>query len=232
MSSFPRKKSSPARERLAETVAARQSTESKLANVRASLARLADHEASVTAAEQKLAALNAAEADATLKWAKSGKGDAPAVNADRREEISKALAAARAQAAAAAAARASLEAEASAASANLPGIEKWSKAAIAQIVAEEAEPLIAELTESMRAIAGKQERLKQMFAFVVGAAESLPQRSEEARQVYVAVEPLSQAMQKAFSTPESPLDMAAASGAALREFIGALASDSGVSLSV
>ena len=171
MSSFPRKKSSPARERLAETVAARQSTESKLANVRASLARLADHEASVTAAEQKLAALNAAEADATLKWAKSGKGDAPAVNADRREEISKALAAARAQAAAAAAARASLEAEASAASANLPGIEKWSKAAIAQIVAEEAEPLIAELTESMRAIAGKQERLKQMFAFVVGAAE-------------------------------------------------------------
>lgn|ERR1700722_9023931 len=207
MPTFPTKKSSPARDRLAECLNARSEAEAKIAEVNASLNRLANHENEVAEAERSLAELDSAEASATLEWARAREGDAPAPNADRREEISKALAVARAQAAAAVRARAALTAELNAATQPLSGISVWSSVAIAQIVCEEVEPLFNDLIDAQRNLAAKIERVGQMREFVIAAAERLPKGSEEARQVYVSAEALANDTQRAMSVHEAPLNV-------------------------
>jgi hypothetical protein len=230
MPKFPSKKSSPARDQLAETIAARQEADAKLAAVQSSLARLSEHEAAVHKAERELAALDASEANATLAWAKAGEGDAPAPNVDRRDEINRSLSAARAQAKSAAAARASLEAESVAAANLLPGIRNWTNAAIAQIVVEESTPLIAAAVDTARLLGAEQARIKQVFEFVRNVAESLPKGSREAQAVFGAMTEFGDEMRIAFEPPEAPLSAIVESGAALREFAVALADDSSVSL--
>jgi hypothetical protein len=232
MTKFVSKKSSPARNRLAECLAARREAETKVDEINASLERLAGHENEVAEAERKLALLDSAEASATLEWAKSGDGAAPSPDVDSREEIGKALAAARAQAAAAGRARAALSAELETATRPLAGIQAWTSVFIAQIVCEEFEPLLADLIEHQRTLAARIERIGQMREFVIAAAERLPRGSEEAREVYVAAEALANDTQRAMSVHEAPLDASVASRAALREFVASLHDDSTVALEV
>ena len=108
---FPRKRTSQNRERLAECLSAKAEAEAKVAAVTESMARLAGHEDAVNAARSELQALDIADAAAVTAWAKSGATDAPTTDVDKRESIARALSQAEAQAKAAAAARAALTAE-------------------------------------------------------------------------------------------------------------------------
>jgi hypothetical protein len=230
MPKFPPKKTSPARDLLAETISARHEAEAKLAAIHASLARLAEHEAAVARAESDLASLDAAEASETLVWAKDGAGAAPEPNVGRREEINRSLSAARAQAKAATSARAALESESVEAANLLPGIRNWTSAAIAQIVAEESLPLIAAAIDTARRLAAEQAQLKQVFEFVRDIAESLPKGGREAQAALAAMVEFGDSMRLAFEQPGAPLAEIVASGAALREFVASLATDSTVTL--
>ncbi|HZZ26216.1 MAG TPA: hypothetical protein VFE60_28320 [Roseiarcus sp.] len=227
---FPPKATSQVRSRLQECHAARQDAEAKIAETNASLARLANHENEVAEAERKLALLDSAEASATLEWAKSGDGAAPSPNVESREEIGKALASARAQAAAAVRARASLSAELETALKPLHGIQAWSSVAIAQIVCEEAAPLLADMIDAQQSLAAKMERIGLMREFALAAAERLPKGSEEARVIYVAAEALANNIQRAMAANDAPLDASVATRAALSEFVAALSDDSTVAL--
>jgi hypothetical protein len=184
----------------------------------------------LTAAEQALVRIDADEASATLAWARANEGDAPTPNVDRRDEISRALAVARSQAKAAVSARAALTAEMEAAMSPLAGISVWSNVFVAQIVAEETAPLLADLIEHQRTLAAKIERVGQMREFVLAAAERLPKGSEEARHCYVAAEALANDMQRATAAHQAPLEDVVAARAALREFVSALAEDATVAL--
>src|ERR1700722_13219041 len=186
MPTFPTKKSSPARDRLAECLNERSEAEAKISEVNASLNRLANHENEVAEAERSLAELDSAETRATLEWARAREGDAPAATGR---------------------ARAALTAELNAAAQPLSGISVWSSVAIAQIVCEEVEPLFNDLIDAQRNLAAKIERVGQMREFVIAAAERLPKGSEEARQVYVSAEALANDTQRAMSVHEAPLNL-------------------------
>jgi hypothetical protein len=227
---FPTKRASEARSRLQECLTAKAEAEAKIAQVNASIERLADHEAEVAAAEQALARIDSDEASATLAWARANEGSAPTPNVDRRDEINRALAVARAQANAAVSARAALTAEMEVAMRPLPGIQTWSSVAVAQIVAKETAPLLADLEDAQRNFAAKIERVKMMHEFVIAAAERLPKGSEEARQCYVSAEAMASDMQRAMAAHQAPLDDVVATRAALREFVSALADDAMVAL--
>ena len=230
MPTFPAKKSSPARNRLAECLAARREAETKIATANESMARLAGHEEAVAAARSELTALDIADADAVTRWAKSGEGAAPTTDVDRRDSISRALSQAESQARAATSARAALSAELETATRPLAGIQAWTSVFIASVVCEEVEPLLADLIEHQRSLAAKVERIGQMREFVIAAAERLPRGSEEARQVYVAAEALANDVQRAMSVHEAPLDASVSSRAALREFVASLYEDSTIAL--
>jgi hypothetical protein len=230
---FPSKKSSPLRSRLAECITARQDAYARVAGIQSSLARLADHEAAVAEAERSLAELDAAEASATLAWAKSGDGTAPAPNVESRESISKALATARAQAKAAAGARASLSAEEAAEASKLPAIESWTRSTIAMIVLEEAESLLPELIEAQRQVSARKERLAQIAKFVLAAADAARESGDAgSREIFVEQEHFHQNLQRAAAHHDAPLDAVAASHQALMSFVAALRDDAGVSMAV
>ncbi|HZZ21907.1 MAG TPA: hypothetical protein VFE60_04705 [Roseiarcus sp.] len=112
----------------------------------------------------------------------------------------------------------------------LAGISVWSNVFVAQIVAEETAPLLADLIEHQRTLAAKIERVGQMREFVLAAAERLPKGSEEARHCYVAAEALANDMQRATAAHQAPLEDVVAARAALREFVSALAEDATVAL--
>ena len=195
---FPTKKSSPARATLAEAISARREAEEKLAAIQSSLARIAQHESAVAESERDLAALDAAEASATLAWSKANDGEAPAPDVERRDAINRALSVARSQARAAAAARSSLEAESIAAASALPGIQAWTNVAIAQIIVEESAPAIADLRDAQRLLAAKKERVKQAFEFVRATAETMARGSKESQTAFAAMAELAHDMELAF----------------------------------
>jgi hypothetical protein len=234
MSTFPRKRTSPARSRLAECHAARREAETKIAEVTASLERLAGHENEVAEAERSLAELDSAEASATLSWAKSGEGDAPAPNVDRREEISKALAVARAQAAAAVRARASLSAELNAATQPLSGINTWSNVSIISVVIEESATMMAALVDAIRNAEAKSERLLQVARYLQAHATNAADNPDApgAREIMVANEMFLQDLARARQKHDAPLDAVAASHEALMQFVSDLKTDSTVALEV
>jgi hypothetical protein len=232
MPTFPRKKSSPARDRLAECLTARSEAEAKIAAANESMARLAGHEDAVNAARSELTAIDIADAAAVTLWAKSGDGAAPTTDVERREAISRALSQAESQARAAASARAALAAEMEAATQPLAGIATWSNVAVAQIVAEEMAPLIADLEDAQRSLAAKIERVKMLREHVIASAEGLPKGSEAAREVYLTAEAMAQDMQRAMTSHPAPLDASVSSRAALREFVASLHDDSTVAMEV
>jgi hypothetical protein len=229
---FTTKKSSPSRSRLQECLTARNEALAKIADIQASLHRLIGHEEAVAAARSELTAIDIADAAAVHAWARSGEGDAPSTDVERRDAISRALSQAESQARAAASARASLTAELDAAMLPLAGINAWSQVFTAQIVVEETAPLLAELADAQRNLAAKAERIQQMREFILTSAERLPKGSEEARQIYVAAEAMSQDTQRAMGAHEAPLDATTASRAALRDFVASLSDDSAVALAV
>jgi hypothetical protein len=233
MPTFTTKKSSPSRDRLAECHAAKAEAEAKVATIRSSIERLAGHEAEVAAAEQALARIDAEESQATLAWAKSGAGDAPTPDVDRRDEIDRALAVARSQAKAAAAARASLTAELEAATRPLHDIEAWTKVAIPLIVMEEAEGLMADLRETMLQMVSQKNRLDQISTLVLVHAEAAKEaKNPGTGEIYVAQEAFRQDLQLASALPPAPLDDSAASHEALMRFVADLRSDAAVALEV
>ena len=225
MSTFTKKRTSPSRDRLAECLAAKAEAEAKVASIQSSIERLAGHEEAVNAARSELTALDIADAAAVTAWAKSGEGSAPTTDVERRESIARALSQAESQARAAASARASLSSELETATKPLAGISAWSTVFVAQTVAEEMAPLLADLIDAQRNLAAKIERIQMLREFVLASAERLPKGSEEARQVYVTAEALASDMQRAMASHQAPLDDVVAARAALRDFVSALAED-------
>jgi hypothetical protein len=230
MPTFPTKRASPARARLAECHAARREAEAKIAAANESMARLAGHEEAVAAVRSELTAIDIADAAAVTAWAKSGEGAAPTTDVERREAISRALSQAESQARAAATARAALSADIESAGQPLAGIQTWTTVSIAQIVCEDTAPLLADVVKLQQALAGKIEQIKQMRDFIYSVAERLPKGGEEAREVYVVGNALDADLQLAMSAREAPLDASVAARAALREFVAGLADDSTIAL--
>ena len=230
---FPTKRRSPSRGRLAECLAAKAEAEAKVAAVQSSIERLAGHEAEVAAAERDLAALDQSEANATLAWARANEGDAPTPDVERRESISKSLAAARAQAKAAASARAALTAEMEVATRPLQDIEAWTKVAIPLIAIEEAEGLMAGLRETMAQMAAQKNRLDQIRAFVLTHADAAREsNSPGMSEIFRAQEAFQQDLQLACALPPADLDDSVASHEALMAFVRDLRSDATVALEV
>ena len=230
---FPRKRTSPNRERLAECLSAKAAAAAHVAQVNASIERLAGHEAEVAAAERDLARIDAEESQATLAWAKSGEGSAPTPDAGRRDEINRALSVARSQAAAAVSARAALTAELNAAMRPLTDIEAWVKVSIPLIVVEEAKALMVGLQETMAQMAAQKNRLDQIKTFVLAHADAARESSSPGMgEIFRAQEALLQDLARAESLPPSDLDAAAASHTALMRFVADLRSDASVALAV
>jgi hypothetical protein len=231
MSTFTKKRTSPSRDRLQECHTARQDAEAKIAEINASLARLADHEQAVLAARSELQALDAEDAAKVHAWAKSGEGSAPTTDVDKRESIARALSQAEAQSKAAAAARAALTAEMETAMRPLQDVEAWTKVSIPLIAIEEAESLMAGLRETMAQMASQKNRLDQIRTFVLAQADAAREsNSPGMSEIFRAQEAFHQDLQLAGSLPPSDLDDSAAAHQALMAFVRDLRSDAHVAL--
>jgi hypothetical protein len=151
---FSARAESAARSLLNETNEARSAVDATLASFKASLARLAEAKSAPAAVESELATLDATEAAQMAAWSREAAGSPmPQPDAERRDELDRALRSARSAAAAAAAAETSLTAEAARESAKLAGIETHAKAAAARVILETAEAMIDELVDTAKSLA-------------------------------------------------------------------------------
>ena len=132
----PRPKSA-ARDKLDGAIKARAAVAAKMAALTASVARLVQQIEAVGPAEAALARFDAAQSARLATWAQGGEADVPEADWAQREKLERELAAARATAASAVAAKAGLEAEYTSKANELPPIEMWTRATIAEIVADE-----------------------------------------------------------------------------------------------
>jgi hypothetical protein len=226
---FPRKKTSPARDRLQSILAERAELDTKLAELRASIARLADVERAPEIASNTLARLDA-EAAAEMAAFATGAGAMPEVDEQAREDAQRALSSAQAQARAAATARAGLEAQQTAAAQNIPSMVAYSNAAIADVLAEEIEPLAEEATATFAELVLKHERVVQMVDAIRDIATNL--QGAPLSQASAALGAAATLMSGAFDKPRADFDALLSSRAAINAFVADLRTDSGVALGV
>jgi hypothetical protein len=163
---------SEARLRLRELLGQRAASEQRGASLRVAEQRLVETLNEAARTNKALADFDDESAAAVLAWSKNSldKGEAPQVDAARRQELLIAKAIAGENAAAASAARSQLQVdiqtEARASQSLQPAIEQT----IAEIIAESTGPLFEDLRESIRVAVAKQNLLKQALQVVIGIA--------------------------------------------------------------
>jgi hypothetical protein len=141
---FKSKAKSPARAKLQECIEAHASVAAEMIPLRESIAKLASQSEAVPDAEAAIERLNAKDDHSALLWAR-GEGEQPAPDIEARDRLARELAAARASAASAARASAVIAAQIDQVAGRAPDIEKFKTSAIAEILVEEAEPLLASI---------------------------------------------------------------------------------------
>jgi DNA uptake protein ComE-like DNA-binding protein len=149
---FSTKPTSPARQLLAECNEARADVQATQSAVLQSINRLSEAQAAPAQAEAALARFEAESAAAMSEWSRTGEGDMPTGDAERRETLERTLRNARSAAASAATAAVSLNAEREKELQKLSGIDTHSKLATATVILESVGPLLAELAERGKAL--------------------------------------------------------------------------------
>jgi chromosome segregation ATPase len=197
---------SAARQRLAEMIEARDEIAAKIESLQAALTRLASQQAAEGPLVGELAALDSAEAAKMNEWARSGEGDAPLPDVAKREALNRKLADARAAAEAARRAESGLQAEVARESAKLPSIARAMDLAVADILFEEAEPLIADFLEANRAVAAKASRIEVLRDVVIGMAHAAGDL-EQGRPFFTALEAFDGRLQKVSGRQPPDLDV-------------------------
>jgi hypothetical protein len=219
----PRPKSA-ARDKLDGAIKARAAVEAKLAALTASIARLGQQIEAVGPAQDALARFDSAQSARLSAWAQSAEAEVPEADWAQREKLERELAAARATAASAVAAKAGLEAQYTAKANELPPIEMWTRATVAEIVADEIPPLSEAARKIGAELIAAQQRLVQAVDLVKGIFHCLPP-GEAAALANGAMVKVSQAMSAAHEKPPLDLDRTEASRRAWHAFTSDLRED-------
>jgi hypothetical protein len=138
---FQSKPVTAARSRLTECIEARAALAADLIPLRESIGRLDSQADAVSAAEIALARLDAGEDHQALLWAR-GEGDRPQPDIEARDRLRRELEAAKASKASAERAKATISAQIEQVLSRGPDIERHATAAVAEILCEEAAPMI------------------------------------------------------------------------------------------
>ncbi len=141
MPTFKPKATSAARSRLDECISARAEVDSRLAELQASITKLNSQVAAVAPAEAALANYDATSDHKALLWAR-GAGERPTPDIEARNRLISELASARASAESATRASATLVAEMTNESSKPNDIAKYADAAVIEVIAETATPLV------------------------------------------------------------------------------------------
>jgi hypothetical protein len=170
MSRFTPKPTSPARERLQETIAAREAVNARVAELQASIAKLESEISAPSSAAAALANLAAMEDSAALRWAR-GEGDRPAPDVEQRERLARQMAAEAQSSASATRAKDTLSAELEAERRKLVDIARFTDAAIIEVITDEAAPLINALKAAAIEVASRIESLEVASVLALEMAE-------------------------------------------------------------
>jgi hypothetical protein len=219
----PRPKSA-ARDKLDGAIKARAAVAAKMAALTASIARLGQQIEAVGPAQDALARFDSAQSARLATWAQGAEAHVPQADWQERERLERELSAARATAASAAAAKAGLEAQYTAKANELPPIEMWTRATIAEIVADEIPPLAEAARRIGAELIAAQQRLIQAVDLTKGIFQSLPP-GEAAAAANVAMTKVAKAMSAAHEKPPLDPDKTAASRQAWAAFAADLRED-------
>jgi hypothetical protein len=177
--------------RLRAAVQAVASANEKTTAADAAMARL---RAAIEAVPQHQGAINSlanADSAAFEQWAKTGEGEAPAIDAAAHDAARQALVAAQAKASAATAALQRIEQERMKARAHGEAAQKAIAPLAYQIVLpKRVSELLDELAEIQTAVWHKLAQVEEAHAYLIAAAETLPKGSAESHEVYVTAEKL------------------------------------------
>ena len=199
---------SAARLRLAEMIEAREKISASVDRVNASLSRLASAQTTDAPIAAELQRLDSAETEAFSVWSRSDT-DAPAPTPDaaKRALLTEQLATARSTAEAARRAESGLIAERDRESAKLRGLPHAIDVALAQILVEESEPLIAAFDEANRAVSAKASRIE-ILRDILGTMARSAGDGEPARPFYTLLEAFNTRLQKVSGRLPPDLDTA------------------------
>jgi hypothetical protein len=222
---------SAARLRLAEMIEAREKISASIKRTQISLDRLASAQTADEPLVAELQRLDAAETEAFAAWSR-GDNEAPAPTPDaaKRASLTEQLATARATAEAAKRAEGGLIAERDRESAKLRGLPQAIDVALAQILVEESEPLIAAFDEANRAVSAKASRIE-ILRDILGTMARSAGEGEPARPFYVLLESFSTRLQKVSGRLPPDLDTASRHRLAWFALADQLRSDASAKLS-
>ena len=231
MPTFPKKKVSAGREKLAAITAEKASVEARLAEINASASRLNEASHAAEAASNALARIDSDSAAEMAAWAQTGDGPIPQPPADAREQALRDLAQAQAQAGAAEAARAGINAKAVKEHETLAWLAGCLNAAVAEIMAEEIDELAAAAAAVAIDLKTRHEQIIQgcelIQTFKAGTTGEL------LGEITAIGGRANSAMERAFNTSvESDRDRTAVTRTAWWDFDRDIRSDQGVRLNV
>jgi hypothetical protein len=230
-SNHPAPFASESRERLASMIAARDEATQAMTLAHDALARLQAAQSLAEPVEREIANIDAQETAAIAAWSRTtGEEPAPTPDATKRSELNRRLIDARARADAAKRAVPALEAEYAREAAKAPAIAAWADAATAAILIESTEPLIADFEAANIALSAKAVRLMQLQEVVGDMARRLPEGSEPARQIFVALEAYAGRLQKVLPRAQQDDDAASVSRMAWLDLAGRLHTDANAKL--
>jgi hypothetical protein len=188
-------------------IAAREEISAKIESAQGALTRLASAQTAEAPLVAELQRLDALETEAFSAWSR-GDSDAPAPTPDvaKRALLTEQLAAARAKAEAARRAEGGLIAERERESSKLPGLARAIDAALAEILVEESEPLVADFDETNRIVAAKASRIEVLRDILEGMARSAGE-GEPARPFYALLEQFNTRLQRVSGRQRPDLDV-------------------------
>jgi hypothetical protein len=222
---------SAARLRLAQMLAARDEISATVARTNAASTRLASAQTADAPITAELQRLDSAETQAFSVWSR-GDTDAPAPTPDaaKRALLTEQLLAARATAEAARRAEIGLIAESERESSKLRGLPHSMDVAVADILFEEAEPLIADFLEANRVVAAKASRIEVLRDIVISMGRAAGD-GEPGRPFFAMLEAFDGRLQKVSGRLPPDLDTASLHRMAWLALIGQLHEDAGATLS-
>jgi hypothetical protein len=164
---------SAARTKLASLIESRAEIAARVQEINAAEARLLAAASPDADAEAELVAIDGAASLALSEWARAGaEGDPPNSDSERREELSKRISRAQARARAVESARTALSADRNAEAQRLNALEARVEVAVAEVLFDESEPLVAEFKRLSAAGAAIAWRLTQLKSLSIEMAHS------------------------------------------------------------
>jgi hypothetical protein len=221
---------SEARKSLASLIATRAELVAKVDALHVSASKLESQFGLAAPFEAELAALDASESEAMTTWAQSGgAGTAPKPNVKQRNKLNDSIASARAASNAARSAQAAILADHAAVSQRIHELQLPIECAIAGIVTESCDSLIAEFDSENRRLATKRVRLTQALETVLDTLDRV-RGTDPGRPVSFNMEHLHGKLKVLFGPQPLDDDAASQSRLAWREFSDALRIDADAQL--